>query len=285
MELSPREVPDGIVGISTPPARAGWSLLERLRLFIQFARLARNWYTLAVPILGFDLRPGVTYILRSGVKIKTRSGPLRSHLGDCYAIIENFGSIRDTVFREIGPGHSVMDIGAHVGAFTIRASSVARKVYAFEPHPDNFAFLRENLLLNDRRNVQVKQVALGSTDGQRLIYAGDSGTKAGFYAAGMHSRVVDTVCLGTALRLCGEDTIDWAKLDCEGAEYEIVLSSPVAVLQRIRAYFIELHHRANVSSSIAKLLRTLRDAGFSVTIDHQTSTLIARQQSVDVSGR
>lgn len=55
-------------------------------------------------------------------------------------------------FRRIGR----QDIGAAIGEFTIFAAQQAArgKVVAFEPNPQSFSLLQENLKLNSIRNVQ-----------------------------------------------------------------------------------------------------------------------------------
>ena len=48
----------------------------------------------------------------------------------------------------IEPGETWADLGANVGAFTCLAASLGAKVYAFEPHPENFQLLEQNVKLN-----------------------------------------------------------------------------------------------------------------------------------------
>lgn len=57
---------------------------------------------------------------------------------------------------------TAVDGGAHVGYWTLRMAEHFRRVYAFEPHPDNYACLRENLADAVAENVEVRQAALGN---------------------------------------------------------------------------------------------------------------------------
>jgi hypothetical protein len=52
------------------------------------------------------------------------------------------------------------------------------------------------------------------------------------------------------------------KLDCEGAEYEILMGAPAAVLERVDAVILECHRREGLS--VEDLVRHLAAAGFDV---------------------
>ena len=51
--------------------------------------------------------------------------------------------------------HTVLDIGAHIGYFTIIMAKQAKQVYAFEPEPRNFHTLQKNINLNELSNVKL----------------------------------------------------------------------------------------------------------------------------------
>jgi len=61
-------------------------------------------------------------------------------------------------------GQTVFDVGAFTGLFTMffaRAVGKNGKVVAFEPNPSLCNKIKENSLLNNFGNVEVKQVAIG----------------------------------------------------------------------------------------------------------------------------
>jgi hypothetical protein len=61
-------------------------------------------------------------------------------------------------------GQTVLDVGAHVGQYTLLASGIvgpAGRVIAFEPHPVLSRVLRRNVARAGCRNVTVLPVALG----------------------------------------------------------------------------------------------------------------------------
>jgi len=122
-------------------------------------------------------------------------------------------------FSDILPHDRVLDIGANVGAFCIRAARLSPHVTAAEPVTADL--LEKNVRLN-HANVQVIRGALGtglpteiSWDGCRLISP--------------------TYTLGTLIDMAGG--CDFLKCDCEEAEWLIQPSD----LNEIRRIEMELH--------------------------------------------
>ena len=76
--------------------------------------------------------------------------------------------VRDTV-RE---GDIVIDIGAHVGYYTLILSKLVGNrghVYAFEPDADNFNLLKMNVEMNKCRNVTLERRGLSDKSGAALL--------------------------------------------------------------------------------------------------------------------
>jgi FkbM family methyltransferase len=137
---------------------------------------------------------------------------------------------RDTVFRQIfdvpeywfddlRPTDRVIDIGANVGAFCIRASRRSKKTAAVEPL--TASLLRENILLNGV-SVQVIEGALG--DGKPKNVNWDD-----------YEIVTTTYPLREIIDMAGG--CDFLKCDCEGAEWYIEPDD----LKDIRRIEMELH--------------------------------------------
>jgi FkbM family methyltransferase len=59
-------------------------------------------------------------------------------------------------------GERVVDAGAHVGLFSLVASTFAKEVITIEPHPVNFKLLQLNLEINNVKNIITINKALWS---------------------------------------------------------------------------------------------------------------------------
>jgi FkbM family methyltransferase len=163
------------------------------------------------------------------------------------------------------PGDTFIDVGAHIGWFSTLAATcigTAGRVIACEPYPANVSALRENLALNDARNVRVVEAAMGSRPGTIcLAHAGDSGGVTALdwaHEGGVEvpMRTLDDVAQGTsAIRLL--------KVDVEGWEPH-VLRGATKTLSRTSNVLIEINRPAlkHAGSSAEEVLDLLRSAGF-----------------------
>jgi FkbM family methyltransferase len=129
--------------------------------------------------------------------------------------------------RTLRPGAVVVDVGAHVGYYTLlaaRLTSPEGKVYAFEPDPANFALLLENLELNQAANaVAIPKAVAEETSNARLFQDplnSDRHTLCPLAAGedSPHSISVPTTSLDEFCEALGWPRIDLIKMDIEGAE-------------------------------------------------------------------
>jgi FkbM family methyltransferase len=76
--------------------------------------------------------------------------------------------------RALRPGDVCLDVGAHIGYFTLLASKLvgpAGHVYAFEPSPSNYEALEANLRRNGVANVSAVGTAVGEHAERALLHA------------------------------------------------------------------------------------------------------------------
>jgi FkbM family methyltransferase len=77
--------------------------------------------------------------------------------------------------RALAPGDVCLDIGAHIGYYTLLAARLVGPeghVYAFEPSPANYRSLRANLERNGLRNVTTAELAVGDQERRAVLYEG-----------------------------------------------------------------------------------------------------------------
>jgi FkbM family methyltransferase len=134
------------------------------------------------------------------------------------------------LFQEtVKPDMVVIDIGAHVGYFSLLAAKLVGhtgKVYSFEPEPGNHAVLLKNIDANGYDNIVATQMAVSDRTGNLTLYitALDSGRHS-VYHHGLPERgsvTVESTSLDSFLESEGWPTVDLIKVDVEGAEVAVL---------------------------------------------------------------
>ena len=129
----------------------------------------------------------------------------------------------------VKPGMVVVDIGAHIGIYTLyalRQLGGDGKIFSFEPTPRTFALLRDNVQVNgflESGVVRFVQRAVSDRGGRAVFttYGGNSGHNSLFAGEAEGEQIeVETVTLDEAL--AQEARVDVVKIDAEGAEPMIV---------------------------------------------------------------
>lgn len=180
---------------------------------------------------------------------------------------------------EIGADDVVIDVGANIGAFAVTAARAAPngRVIACEPESDNFALLCDNLARNGCRNVTAVRAAVTDHLGEvsLSVSADNSSGHSLRRSHGGPGVVVPAVPLDRLLDEHHVERCDFLKLDCEGAEYDILYHLPTEYFRRIRRIALEYH--ASPDEKRAKgdgLVDFLRGVGF--RIDLYTSVVGSR---------
>ena len=158
--------------------------------------------------------------------------------------------LREIHFDE---GDIVIDIGAHIGLFSIYLAKrwPFLKIFAFEPFPANFENCMENLRLNNISNVSLHPKAI-THDARLLRMATDlrnSGGASAIVRSFVANGVVDGIVSTNLDEVFSEHAIDHCKLlkiDCEGIEYEILFGA--RVLERVE-YLVGEFHRSTYLQS------------------------------------
>jgi FkbM family methyltransferase len=142
-------------------------------------------------------------------------------------VADRYESGTTRLFKELlKPGMVVIDIGAHVGFFTLLAArqvGPTGKVYAFEPEPANHLLLLRNIELNGYTNILAQRKAVSSNSGPTDLFlsALDSGSHSihPACARGVTGTArVEATTLDAFLDAEGWPQVDLVKIDVEGAE-------------------------------------------------------------------
>lgn len=134
--------------------------------------------------------------------------------------------ILDTLTHYIHPGDAVLDIGAHVGYFTLNMSRLVGNggsVVAFEPDVRACSRLRQSVAANAFSNIVISPLALSSSEGELEFFLspvlGWSTAVSGTHLTGLGRVLVKTAPLDLLVER-GEvsKNIQFIKMDIEGFE-------------------------------------------------------------------
>ena len=164
---------------------------------------------------------------------------------------------------EIREDATVLDIGGHIGCFTLFVAHRAPKgrVFTYEPEPVNFEMLRENVRINDFSHVTVHNLAVSADKGERKMVQPDKKGSTGgnsFFARGNRSFTATCTTLPLIFEENNLDQVDFLKLDCEGAEIEILETLPDEIFSRIRQMVMEIHY----PDRMRPIFERIQDLGF-----------------------
>ena len=157
-------------------------------------------------------------------------------------------------------GKVVIDVGAFNGDSALYFKSMgAEQVIAFEMNPDNFAKLVE--AIRGKQGIQAYHAAVYNDD-ENFVHFKDEGGTSKVTTTG-DSVQIPAISLGSILRgfTTGDDKLA-LKIDCEGAEFPIIMSTPVEQLRRFEYIYAEIHDEMTSGHKISELVKYLVDAGF-----------------------
>lgn len=188
-----------------------------------------------------------------------------------------------TILNILKPGMTFVDAGANIGFFTLlgaRAVGATGKVYAFEPDPHTFSFLKRSLFLNGLNWVQAENRALSDKNGiSKLFTTHHLGIIGGHTilenpnSIATPSVEIETITLDEFLK--DGKHVDVMKIDVEGAEpyildgmKDVIAANPkLKVVMEFSPQFYRLDGRDPV-----EFIEGLRQQGFAVRkINHDGS--------------
>jgi FkbM family methyltransferase len=139
---------------------------------------------------------------------------------------------------------AIIDIGANSGLFALRIKQLypSAKISCYEPFPSNFAQLQNTISINKLDSVTPLQKAVGARPGRAklFIHKKNIGGHSFYATEALNTDYVDVEV--TDLRSILDDLqqeVDLLKLDCEGAEFDILMSLAVADARKIRRIIVE----------------------------------------------
>jgi FkbM family methyltransferase len=220
-------------------------------------------------------------ITLNGLKFLVRSANLSSKIVDLYMIT---GCVVEQQYTSapnfsIGEKDTVIDIGTHIGGFSIYAAGKAKqgRIFGFEPDPDNYGQLLKNISLNRLSNITAVPKAVCSENKQIVFYKDAINSAMNSVLRKTGDRItVECINLAEIFKNFNLSECNFLKIDCEGAEYEIILKTPAETLKKIKRIVIEYHSPEffNIEDkgyTAENLIKHLERSGFHTRIEKENA--------------
>jgi FkbM family methyltransferase len=175
----------------------------------------------------------------------TKTAFLDLLLDDCYHLQKFTGSVQ-----------TIMDVGAHAGLFSLsaRLAYPHAKIHAYEPNPRMKLFYSNQASIG---NFTVFDSAVGLADGKVFIDFSEDSVQTRVHKG--EKGEIRCVSFANAVAELG-GTVDLVKLDCEGAEWEILQDEKT--WQKVKNLTMEFHLWAGYT--LEQLKARVVELGFKV---------------------
>lgn len=167
---------------------------------------------------------------------------------------------------------SIIDIGANIGAISIPLAKKHHDLnfFLFEPHPEIFKELKNNIDYNRLKNVHPINVAISDSPGDEVtLYAANNNTNRGLSSLKLNHdnsnhEKINVKCLSIDKFFENKNLkIDIIKIDTQGTELQILLSSkkiiqknkPIIIFEFDTGYFNTLEDLNNARNKILEFFK------------------------------
>lgn len=247
-------------------------ILGRVNIALDIIKNTKNWPSIILNYFGLINSRDVVFKFKKEPRIIIEKG---------YGKYETTGlaSIWEIIIRknytpkgfEINKGDNIIDIGANIGIFSIWAGKKAKygKVYSYEPFKPHYNRFCKNIKLNALENISAFNYAVCKKNGKRNLFIDKD-------SSGMHSlifnnsnkeeRIVECITLKDIFIKNKIKQCDFLKIDCEGAEYEILYNTPKEILKKIMKISLEFDNLDDKKNNCKYLKIFLEKNNFIVKI-------------------
>lgn len=224
-------------------------------------RILREWDNWRGYLLNylFRKRAPAEYRARNGLRLVDNTGTLAGTIAVVF-VRREYGTLDSY--------NTIVDIGAHLGSFAVYAATSLpqARIYCYEPERDNFTALARNIRINGLESrVSVFECAVGADSQQRdLAVHGSVLNSFHVVQPGADRQTVSCTTLREIFSAHKLATIDLLKINCEGAEYEILHGCSKEELDKIANIRLEYHNLDTNGRNGTSLSSFLERVGFKI---------------------
>ena len=154
---------------------------------------------------------------------------------------------------KIVPGDTVIDFGANIGDFTVKAGKTLKdkgRLIALEPNHKNITILKRNIEINNIKNVEIFEYAVTDKDGYSYLKGDDVAAEVS--EENVKGDIVKTISVESLMDKLGLPDKFKVKMDIEGAEKFFFKNEKF--VNSIEEIALEIHGMENINN-IKKILR------------------------------
>jgi len=240
------------------------NLFTKMNLLLSSRKIFKNWYLYPMVYLKLTKNEHVIFETKSGQKIKIRvnSTDLMA-LTHVWLIQEYHHDGFNIETNDI-----IIDVGAHIGLFALYASQFCKngKIICYEPIKENYDLLLENIKQNKITNIIAYNSAVSNKSSTVKIYVNEDESGHSMFVKNKNFVTVNSVSIFDIFQKNNINTCDFLKLDCEGAEYEIINSLKEDLFRKIKKTIIEYHRADTNPELLENLIEQLESQNFKIKI-------------------
>jgi FkbM family methyltransferase len=166
--------------------------------------------------------------------------------------------------KELKDVRLFIDVGAHVGYYTLLASKIAKEIISIEPNPFNYKLLKFNLRINKIKNAYALNIAASNYNGESGIFIpklkGRIATDESKLDNNINKIKIRVVKLDGLLLKIGKNP-DVIKIDVEGSEMQVLEGLQETLRKGVKCLMIEVHSEENK----AEVISFLKSLGYKIT--------------------
>lgn len=213
----------------------------------------------------FDAEKNQRYIIENNIY-------LRQGTSDTFIYKEIFiDECYKKCVNKLAANSIVVDIGAHIGLFSIYCGAKCGKIFAYEPHKENYNLAVKNIQKSGIPAVNIYNLAVWSETGKTVCLSDGEGTRTGEHTVktdgeknSVKSLQVGTVSIRDIFINNRIDFCDLFKMDIEGAEYAALFAAPDEVFEKIGSICMEYHPDLEHKRSVNDLIDFLKEKRFNI---------------------
>ena len=240
------------------------TFFQKLKIFLNSRQIFKNWYVYPKIYFGLSGEMYPIFETKSGLKIK-----IRKNSTDLMALTHVWliGEYKRKNF-EINRNDIVIDIGGHIGLFTLYASQFCKngQIFTFEPMNENFDILSQNIISNNLKQVKHFNLAVTNSNSPVKLYLNDDDSGHSMFSESSESVTVNSISLKEIFDKNKIEHCNFLKLDCEGSEYEIIRHLPSEYFQKIDKMIIEYHMADTHPELLDELMQILKSHNYEFKI-------------------